>query len=306
MTAPISATRPIIFGEILFDCFPDGHHVLGGAPFNVAWHLQGFGLPPLVISAVGDDALGARIKTAMRDWGMDLSGLQTNQQPTGSVQVSFNNGEPAYDIITDRAWDAIDANQARAAVAEQAVMLLYHGTLALRSHDSRVALETLRDGLCLPTLVDVNLRPPWWQHGIVRGSLSQARWGKLNDHELRAASDSEALPDTDLATMAKNLRARHGLDLLVVTEGARGALLVTSSEIVHEAPPTVSNIVDTVGAGDAFSAVLVIGLMENWPLQQTLQRALHFAADIVTQRGATNNDAALYQRHRQHWQVGST
>lgn len=302
MTAPTTASRPIIFGEILFDCFPDGHNVLGGAPFNVAWHLQGFGLSPLVISAVGDDTLGARIKSAMLDWGMDLSGLQTNHLPTGSVQVSFNDGEPSYDIVADRAWDAIDATQAGAAVQDLPVMLLYHGTLALRSHDSRVALETLRDGLNLPTLVDVNLRPPWWQQEVVRGSLSQARWGKLNDHELRAASDSEGLPDADLATMAQNLRARHGLDLLVVTEGARGALLVTSTEVIHEAPPAVSNIVDTVGAGDAFSAVLVVGLLQDWPLQLTLRRALQFAADIVTQRGATNNDPALYQRHRQRWQ----
>jgi len=302
MTTPTTASRPIIFGEILFDCFPDGHNVLGGAPFNVAWHLQGFGWSPLVISAVGDDTLGARIKSAMLDWGMDLSGLQTNQQPTGSVQVSFNDGEPAYDIVADRAWDAIDATQAGAAVKDLPVMLLYHGTLALRSHDSRVALETLRDGLHLPTLVDVNLRPPWWQQEVVRGSLSQARWGKLNDHELRAASDSEGLPDADLATMAQNLRARHGLDLLVVTEGARGALLVTFTEVIHEAPPAVSDIVDTVGAGDAFSAVLVVGLLEDWPLQLTLRRALHFAADIVTQRGATNNDPALYQRHHQRWQ----
>jgi len=304
MTASNSAARPIIFGEILFDCFPDGHSVLGGAPFNVSWHLQGFGLSPLVISAVGDDALGASIKTSMGDWGMDLAGLQTNQHPTGSVQVSFDDGEPSYDIVADRAWDAIDAEQARAAVKDLPVMLLYHGTLALRSHDSRIALETLRDGLRLPTLVDVNLRPPWWQHEVVRSSLTQAKWGKLNDHELRAASDSEELPATELSTMAQNLRARHGLDLLVVTEGAKGALLVTSTEVVHEAPPPVSDIVDTVGAGDAFSAVLVVGLMEDWPLHRTLRRALHFAADIVTQRGATNNDPALYQRHRQRWQDG--
>jgi len=302
MTDHNPASRPIVFGEILFDCFPDGHSVLGGAPFNVSWHLQGFGLSPLVISAVGDDALGADIKAAMTDWGMDLSGLQTNQLPTGTVQVSINDGEPSYDIVADRAWDSIDATQAQAAVKDLPVMLLYHGTLALRSPRSRGALETLRDGQGLPTLVDVNLRPPWWQHEVVRSSLTQARWGKLNDHELRAASDSDDLPAADLATMAKNLRARHGLDLLVVTEGAKGALLVTSGEVVSKTPPVVDNIVDTVGAGDAFSAVLVVGLMEDWPLHRTLRRALRFAADIVTQRGATNNDPALYQRHRQRWQ----
>ena len=303
MTLP-NTPRPIVFGEILFDCFPDGHDVLGGAPFNVCWHLQGFGLSPRLISAVGDDDLGARIRAAMTDWGMDQSGLQTNSRPTGTVQVTINDGEPAYDIVPERAWDAIDAEQARAAVKDLPIVLLYHGTLALRSRQSRIALETLRDGLGLPTLVDVTLRPPWWNGKVVRESLTQATWGKLNNHELREACDSEGLPTSGLATMARTLRARHGLDLLVVTEGAGGAMLVAADEVVHDTPPTVSDIVDTVGAGDAFSSVLVVGLLEGWPLHLMLHRALRFAACIVTQRGATSNNPELYRRQRVAWENG--
>lgn len=101
--------RPIMFGKVLFDMFPDGSVALGGAPFNVAWHLQAFGLEPLLISRVGADALGRRVATAMLEWGMDRSGLQIDSaHPTSTVTITFNVGEPEFDIVADRAIDYID------------------------------------------------------------------------------------------------------------------------------------------------------------------------------------------------------
>ncbi len=89
--------RPVIFGEVLFDRFPDGSLVLGGAPFNVAWHLQAFGQAPLLISRVGDDPLGRQVRGAMLDWGMDTAGLQLDSaHATGTVEVRFDHGEPSY------------------------------------------------------------------------------------------------------------------------------------------------------------------------------------------------------------------
>ena len=86
--------RPLIFGEVLFDHFPDGTAVLGGAPFNVAWHLHAFGLRPLMISRIGNDELGGRVQEAMQKWGMDCSGMQIRHctHPTGTVQVTFQDG----------------------------------------------------------------------------------------------------------------------------------------------------------------------------------------------------------------------
>ena len=294
--------RPVVFGETLFDCFPDGSRVLGGAPFNVSWHLQGFGQAPLLISAVGDDPLGAEIRQAMADWDMDLSGLQTVTAATGTVQVSLDHGEPSFDIVPECAWDHIDRDIARALIQPQAVLLLYHGSLALRSHTSRIALEALRDGLALPTAVDANLRSPWWQAGILSESLTQATWGKLNRHELEQACAAEGLPRADVATMARNLRARHGLTLLVITEGELGATLVTRDEVIHETPARATEVVDTVGAGDAFSAVLIIGIIEDWPLPLMLRRALNFAAGVVAHRGSISKDREVYQRQMDAWQ----
>jgi len=101
--------RPVMFGEVLFDMFPDGSVVLGGAPFNVAWHLQAFGLSPLLISRVGADALGRQVSAAMQEWGMDRSGLQLDSaHPTGTVSISFSDGEPKFDIVPNRAFDYIE------------------------------------------------------------------------------------------------------------------------------------------------------------------------------------------------------
>ena len=126
-------SRPdlVIFGEVLFDRFPDGSRILGGAPFNVAWHCQAFGLSPLLISRVGNDPLGREVRSAMIAWGMDTSGLQLDStHATGVVDVDIHDGEPSYNIVEDSAWDFID-NQATPAIDNQGI--LYHGSLATRN-----------------------------------------------------------------------------------------------------------------------------------------------------------------------------
>jgi fructokinase len=300
---PVSPdARPVILGEVLFDVFPDGASVLGGAPFNVAWHLQGFGVRPLFVSRVGDDARGEEVLAAMADWGMDAGGVQRDPaHPTGQVRVSITDGQPSFDIVPDQAYDHIQADTARALVEGMQVPLLYHGTLIARSEPSRAALSALRDLLALPTLVDINLRAPWWHRSTVSEALFNARWGKLNDLELGEVSRSEDLPEADLEAMARSLRARHGLDLLVVTEGSKGAMLVSADEVLRDAPPPVEKLVDTVGAGDAFSAVLVLGLLRGWPLPVVLRRALGFAARICQVRGATTSERALYADLSEAW-----
>ena len=431
---------PCFFGEILFDVFPDGREVLGGAPFNVAWHLQGFGLAPLLISRVGADAAGERIRTAMAAWGMRLDGLQTDpEHPTGRVTVSLRDGEPSFDIVTDSAWDFISADE----LPDLIPALVYHGSLALRHPVSAAALEALlaRCGVSLagqppgpaaghpresvadhlpgPTagqprgpavgrspgpastrspaepsgqpgtgtgtrplrFVDVNLRAPWWQAGVVRRLLAGADWAKLNQDELawltavptptptptststststltstsaldparRPASGPESpeeqgddtrpgehrdntrpgeqgdairaaeagsapaalglaprgATEGDIASAAGAFRARHGLRGLVLTRGAAGALgLVADGEIARVSPQPTP-LVDAVGAGDAFAAVTLLGLLHHWPLALTLDRAQTFASRIVQLRGATAPDPTLYQDLRLAWGLG--
>lgn len=295
----MSAARLCIFGEVLFDHFADGKRVLGGAPFNVAWHLQAFGEAPHFISRVGNDAEGDEIHAAMRDWGMDLRGLQTDpERTTGRVAVSFENGEPAYDIVEGCAYDAIDAAAVAASMADAPVQLLYHGSLALRNELSRAALLQLVAAKPRSLFVDVNLRSPWWRRETIMEMLQLASWAKLNDDELallgRNAQDRMLEP-------AEFLR-EFDLQGLLVTRGATGAELHTAGgEFLRVSPDRNVVKVDTVGAGDAFSAVMILGLVRKWPLPLTLQRAQEFASKIVGQRGATVSDPDFYRSIVENW-----
>jgi len=280
--------RVCIFGEVLFDCFADGRQVLGGAPFNVAWHLQAFGESPLVISRIGDDREGATVLAAMKSWGMETSGLQTDSRlPTGRVRVTIDNGEPSYDIVRPAAWDAITAPATLPPLA-----LLYHGSLALRDARSAVALESLHAARPGKTFVDVNLRPPWWSRDEVLAAVHRANWVKLNRHEL----DQLAPGGGEALARARSFVAAHRLETLVLTDGSRGANLLTAAGDCHQVDPGPGvEVVDTVGAGDAFAAVIIVGLLRGWPLLRTVEQAQRFASRVVGRRGATVLDPEFYE-----------
>ena len=287
---------PVIFGEVLFDCFPDGNSVLGGAPFNVAWHLQAFGRSPLMISSVGEDDLGKQVQSAMQDWNMNTDGLQLDPvHPTGSVDIEFNDGEPQYTIVEHRAYDYIDAAVLPSLPENR---LLYHGSLALRNSVSRDALTELKAQHRGAVFMDVNLRDPWWDRQFVLDLASGADWVKLNEDELAQLGNGEA----ELESQARAFMEVHALTGLVVTLGAKGALALTRDGVqASVAPSNTLDVVDTVGAGDAFTSVLITGIIEDWPLDQIMQRAQSFASQIVGQQGATVHDPAFYRSMRSEW-----
>jgi len=290
----------VIFGEVLFDRLPDGA-VLGGAPFNVAWHLQGFGQRPLFVSRVGQDPEGDDVFVTMGDWGMDTAGLQRDpERPTGAVQVRLSAGQPSFDILPEQAYDYIDGTQAGAALSDEPLALLYLGTLANRGLVSRETMQALRARAALPTFVDINLRAPWWDDTILDAALEGARWVKLNEDELSAVLHRR-LEREDLAAAGEQLRARRDLELLVVTLGSDGAWFLTPDGRRFGEPAAVDSLVDTVGAGDTFSAVTLLGLLSGWSLETTLPRALAFAARICGQRGATAANPELYQSFLESW-----
>ena len=284
-----------IFGEVLFDHFPDGSRVLGGAPFNVAWHLQAFGLSPHFISRVGNDTDGQEIRRLMAVWGMDCSGLQLDDNHmTGSVQVQLVEGEPHYDIVADSAYDFIAAES----LADQAGDILYHGSLALRNPVSRAALAQLKTGHPGKIFVDVNLRPPWWEQGLLGALLQDADWVKLNQDELAQLHPGQG----DMEATMRSFVDTFALETLVVTCGAEGAVAMGKDwQPVKVKPEANLKVVDTVGAGDAFASVLLLGVSKSWPLALTLERAQGFAGAVVGQRGATADDASFYAPFIRQW-----
>ncbi len=290
--------RPLVFGEVLFDRFPDGKVVLGGAPFNVAWHLHAFGLKPLMISRIGDDALGQSIESSMRSWGMDCSGLQKDSlHPTGTVEVKFKDGEPSYDIRQNAAFDFIDAALLPKAHGD---WLLYHGSLALRNPCAAAALNRIRTQFNCRRFVDINLRAPWWQPDSIIPMINGADWLKLNALEL-----TEILPDA--ATDSQRVARLSTLisEQIVLTGGERGARVISSHDGCSYAvvPERTSSLIDTVGAGDAFCSVFMAGRLLDWPLALSMQRAQEFASAVITIRGATSHDSEFYKTFTRRWGI---
>jgi fructokinase len=289
-----SQEKLYIYGEVLVDHFPDGSQVLGGAPFNVAWHLQAFGQSPQLVSRVGADAEGTQVRAAMRDWGLSRHCLQTDAvRPTGRVTVTFQGGEPSYNIVPDCAYDHIEE------VSLPGCKLLYHGTLAARFGTSAETLRQLRMSAPQSVFVDVNLRSPWWRRALVKQLLRGADWVKLNSDELALLTDA-----TPSSENARAFLQHYQLQGLLVTLGARGAeLFLPNDERLTVAPSLDVKLVDTVGAGDAFTAVILLGLQQDWPMPLALERAQQFAAAVVGQRGATVSEPDFYRVFSQNWQL---
>jgi fructokinase len=290
------AGRPLIFGELLHDRFPDGREILGGAPFNVAWHLQGFGASPLLVSRVGTDKAGERALEAMAAWGLETTAIELDpERPTGSVVVELDGGEPRYAIDPDQAYGHIEA----ALPADtRTPSLLYHGTLALWSSPTRGAWTALRRRFASPVFVDVNLRTPWWNPALAETLLGRATWAKLSLEEL----DLLAGGDVPTAARAGDLCRRHGLRHVVVTMGDKGALAVDDGRTAFTvAAANPGRVVDTVGAGDAFAAVMILGELAGWGLPLALERAAAFAGAVCGLRGATVADHRFYEPFLEGW-----
>jgi fructokinase len=294
----MNSERPCIFGEVLFDEFPDGAHVLGGAPFNVAWHLQAFGQAPCFVSRIGEDAAGLQIQAAMSDWGMDVGFLQTDPRlPTGRVKVTLKGGEPSYDIVRPVAYDAIDPG-----VICDRCELLYHGSLAVRDSRSADALQRQLAAGPRRVFVDINLRAPWWEAGRVVEMIRRADWLKINADELAAVDPTAG---HDVRSLA-DFTARYDLRGVIVTRGSAGARLYErDAGLLDVAPVRADTVVDTVGAGDAFAAVFILGLLRDWPLQTTLERAQAFASRIVANRGAIMTRLHDYQPFVDDWDLAN-
>ena len=283
-------TALYIFGEVLFDCFPTGKEILGGAPFNVAWHLQALGDQPSLISRVGKDLYGNKILTAMGNWGMDTTLVQIDDNsPTGQVQVTIDNDEPDYNIVSNSAYDFITDDPLLGNIGDG---ILYHGTLCLRNPVSRSAYSKILQNQSLKIFLDVNLRAPWWKKDEIFSWLKKAHWVKMNQDELKLLTGTAK----DTRHQMAELQITYGLEQVIVTRGEQGTLIRTANGELHSlVPGKVEQLVDTVGAGDAFSAVYIHGLLAGWPIDLNLHHAQHFASKVIGLRGATTNDLNFYE-----------
>ena len=290
----LTAKRPLIIGEVLFDEFPSGHCVLGGAPFNVAWNVQGLGLMPLFVSAVGADDEGTEVRARMEAWGMDTRALQvTDRWPTGKVRVELNGDEPRYCILPNQAYDEILSPDSDALRGE--FSLLYQGSLAYRSSTSRSTIGRIMREAGIPRFVDINIRQPWFDPESAVELLGDATWIKLNADELAFLANTECHTTRQIAEAVRRVRGMYCARCFFVTCAASGAYAIDQdSEILFVDAPTPTPFIDAVGAGDAFSAAVIVGITRGLPLLDILTSAVQFASNTCEFQGATSTAREHY------------
>jgi fructokinase len=294
--------RPVIFGEVLFDVFEDGTAVLGGAPFNVAWHLQGFELRPLLISRIGQDEQGELVLMRMRQWGLDTQAVQIDPiYPTGRVVVLIQDGEPCYEIQPEQAYDKISSALVIDLISNLPCSLLYCGSLAQRDAVSRKTLQRLMLEQELPVFVDINRRPPWPDEATISKTLHAAASVKMNETELAAQTGLPVSDEKSLQQAIELLRNQHHIEHVYITRGDKGASYGNAAGIQTVLAHQAQTFADSVGAGDAFAAVCLLGQVRQWSVASILARANAFASMICEQRGALIEDKSVYASLLREW-----
>lgn len=295
----------IAFGETLVDQFRD-RNVLGGAPFNVACHLGALGAHPVLVTRSGKDAPGEQLQQAMSERGLDLRGVQRDPaRPTGRVKVIETPQGHAFDILPDQAYDHIHPGLARMVGLSLHPRIVYFGTLSQRG-ESRRALRELLGTIDACAFLDVNLRDPWVDADTLRWSLQQANVVKLNEEELIRVSDLLALDGATPRARAGVLVSGFALQRLVVTCGASGAWTLDGAGRVESVSgAALPHLVDTVGAGDGFAAVFILGMLRRWPLGLRLARADAFARALCQIRGAVPPAQDFYVPFIHEWKLES-
>ncbi len=292
----------VLVGEILADVFPD-RTVLGGAPFNVARHLQAFGLCPLLITRVGNDKLGEELLACMIRMGMTTAGVQQDSvHQTGQVIVQIEAEGHTFHIPSDQAYDFIQSEEACRLVLSASPELIYFGTLAQRHRVSRQSLNEMLRNTRIPRVLDINLREPWYTRQIIEDSLHHADIVKMSEGELETIARLLHVSGNSAHEQAASIIQLFSLERLLVTCGAQGAWqLDAAGEKCHQQGAANTRVVDSVGAGDGFTAVFITGTLRGWSKTLTLSRANAFAAALCGIRGAVPANQAFYHSFLDEW-----
>lgn len=273
-------------GEVLWDVLPEGKK-LGGAPANFAYHVSQFGLNSRVVSAIGNDKLGAEI-----EWDFSLKGLEGIIEkvayPTGTVQVSLDdNGVPNYTIKENVAWDNIPFTTALKELAQHTCAVSY-GSLAQRNIVSRETIHAFLDAMPKEgayKIFDINLRQNFYTKDIICESLERCNVLKINDEELVAVSRLFGYPGIDLQDKCWILLAKYNLKMLILTCGVNGSYVFTPGHVSFVETPKVA-VADTVGAGDSFTAAFVSAVLRGLSVSEAHKLAVNVSAYVCTQNGA--------------------
>ena len=274
-------------GELLWDFLPSGKQ-LGGAPANFAHSAALLGNQSTIASRIGTDSLGDEAISILAEASLSTTDLQRDaERPTGSVKVALDKtGQPQYAITESVAWDFLQWTPAWRTLAQHTDAVCF-GSLAQRSSQSRQTIRNFLRAMRPETarVFDVNLRQSFYSEEVIRESMALANIVKLNDQELPIVAKLLNLRVEDEESLALSVRRAFSLDLICVTRGERGSLLMTVNESQQHAGFKV-RVADTVGAGDAFTAGLIHQYLKNTSLREMNDLANRMGAWVSTQNGA--------------------
>ena len=270
-------------GEILWDMLPSGK-ALGGAPANFAYHAGRLGEEGWAVSAVGDDALGREILDLVKSKGL-RNLIAVTDKPTGTVQVELDDrGVPAYNIMEDVAWDNIPFTPEMEELAKRADAVCF-GSLVQRMNSRPSVMRFIRamrpDAL---KVFDINLRQHYYSCEVIEESLMLADILKINDEEIRIVAGMLGLSD-DAVTACRELIGSFGLRLVILTKGPEGSEVITADKVIPQGVDDVE-IVDTVGAGDSFTAAFTVAYLRGDSLAEAQRLASATASYVCSRKGA--------------------
>jgi len=273
-------------GEILWDVLP-GSEQLGGAPINFTYHVSALGAEALAISTIGNDNRGENALKELQKRGVDISYISVLEQfDTGYVTARVDGkGIATYEFPDDVAWDHLAINPAAQQCAAELEAICF-GTLAQRSDSARLTIQRYLGTTSENTVkvCDLNLRQNFYNREIIETSLNISTVLKLNDDELNFVSSLFLLNGAEYEQM-ESLRKHFDLELVILTKGSNGSILITKDDISrHQGIAT--EVVDTIGAGDSFTAAVVTGLLRNKTLDEINEKANRLAAYVCGQPGA--------------------
>jgi fructokinase len=279
--------KVIGIGEVLWDLLPSGPK-LGGAPANFAYHAHALGADARIITRVGVDDLGKEIIERVKSMELPLTGIQMDDSaPTGTVTVALDSkGNPQYTIHENTAWDRIEATPEALAEVRQADAICF-GSLAQRSPVSHATIQALAAAAPAESLrvFDINIRQHFYTPEVVKRSLELANILKLNEDEAPILAEMLGVYG-DPKRQIETLSANYNLRLTALTKGGEGSLLYQDGAWSKYKSPSV-DVVDTVGAGDSFTAALVLGLLYGESLESVHKFASEVAAFVCSCAGAT-------------------
>jgi fructokinase len=270
------------FGEVLWDMLPGGKQI-GGAPLNVAYHLNKLGIKAAIISRVGRDENGKDIGRFIDQSDIEGSVLQVDAiHPTSHVEVTINTKKEAtYDIVKEVAWDFIELDQAADKIADAAEYIVF-GSLVMRSKTSADTLLKLLNKIPFK-IFDVNLRIPFYSKEIIQKLLKNADIVKMNEGELKIIS-GWFNNKSGVRERMESLLNKFSLKIVIVTSGDKGAYLQSNDHYFSVNGYKVE-VADTVGSGDAFLAGFISEYIRGAPLLTSLEVANKMGGFIAQKRG---------------------